>query len=120
MKSFITVVILFALLIALIIANSIFVRSVFSKISNISTSIIENEHQLNQVDRILSLWSKSQDLLILSIEADEIERMNDLMESLYSACLCDNEEDIKKYCRLIKSLSDELIEYEKISFHSIF
>lgn len=120
MKAFIAVIIIFFLIISLVIANSLYVTNIFSKISDLSNDLINDAPNADTVEEILSVWQKSQSLLSLSIEADELERMNDLIESLHTACLTNNSYDIKKYCRLVSELSQELMSYERISFDSIF
>ena len=116
MKSFIAVLVIFALLLVLIVSNAIYVRRIFSEISELASQVEESD----DIREIPNIWSKSQRILSFSIEADEIERMNDLMESLRTSIAADNPYDISKYCRLIKELAEELIEYERISLDSIF
>ena len=120
MKSFVAVLIIFAVLLTLVTLNSLYVSKTFSKISDICDGIASGSEQAGEINTVLRIWSKSQRILNFSIEADEIERMNDLMESLRAAHLTDNSYDISKYCRLISELSKELAEYEKISLDSIF
>ena len=119
MKSFVTVLILLFIIIALVIVNSIYVTSVFSQLSDLAEGII-NGYGNDGVENILSLWQKSKALLSFSIEADELERMNDLIESLKLASETENTHDLNKYCRLISELSDELMNYERVSLQSLF
>ena len=120
MKSFVAVLIIFTIVLVLVTLNSLYVSNIFSKISDISARISHGREQTKEINTILEAWSRSQKILSFSIEADEIERMNDLMESLRTAYLTDNSYERSKYCRLIESLSKELMEYEKISLDSIF
>lgn len=120
MKSFITVLIIFAILISLITLNSLYVSKTFTEILNISDSIANKHEEASGINTIITIWEKSKKILSFSIESDEMERMNDLIESLRVAYLSNNTYDLNKYCRLIGGLAKELMEYEKISFSSIF
>ncbi len=119
MKSFVAVLIILFIIIALAIANALYVANVFSRLSELSKEVIGGSGD-DGVANILSLWQKNEALLSLSIEADELERMNDLIESLKLASEIDNTYELRKYCRLISELSDELMNYERLSLQSIF
>ncbi|MBP3369835.1 MAG: DUF4363 family protein [Clostridia bacterium] len=120
MKSFIAVLIILFVIIALVVANSLYVTNIFSRLSTLSESIIESKSEGAEAEKILSLWQDSRHLLSFSIEADELERMNDLIESLHTASATKNLPEVFKCCRLISELSDELMSYECISLQSIF
>ncbi len=119
MKSFVAVLIILFIIIALVIVNSVYVTSVFSELSELSENII-NGSEGDGVENIMLLWQKSKAMLSVSIEADELERMNDLIESLRHASEINDTYALNKYCRLISELSNELMSYEQISIQSIF
>lgn len=119
MKSFVAVLIILSIIIALVTVNSVYVTSVFSELSELSDNIL-NESEGYGTENILLLWQRSKALLSVSIEADELERMNDLIESLRHASAINDTPAINKYCRLISELSNELMSYEQISIQSIF
>ena len=50
----------------------------------------------------------------------ELERMNDLIESLSASHHAENDAELRKYCILISDLAKELALYEKLSLRSIF
>ena len=119
MKSFIFTVIIFSLLIAAIVVNSFFVRKNLGEISALSSSLTV-EFCESDTQRIKNLWQEKRNFLSYSIETDELERMNDLIECLVSTDASASPEEFKKYCRLISDLSEELSDYERISLSSIF
>lgn len=119
MKSFIAVVIIFSVILTLVIANAFFVSSSLSRLSDLSFEMISDEEHKSNVKNIITAWQKSRYLLSFSIEADEIERMNDIIEALRTADQTNNSFEISKCCRLIIDLANELIEYEQISVESI-
>ena len=119
MKSFIFTLIIFSLLIALIATNSFFVRRTLNDVSALVSSL-HTEFQDEELKKLRDIWEKKRDLLSYSIENDELERMNDLIECLFSIDASESPEEFKKYCRLIEDLSDELSGYEQISLGSIF
>ena len=55
----------------------------------------------------------------IKFESDELERMNELIESLISAYESKDSSQITKYCRLIADLCYELSTFEQISIESV-
>lgn len=119
MRAFITALLLFAILIGAVIANAIYIQVTCDKISDAAKSLKSAKQREPLLYEIKALWDKNHLPLNFSIRANEVERMNDLIESLIASHLAQNEAEFQKYCNLISELADEFSNYEKISFRSI-
>ena len=116
MRAVISAAILLLLCIALVIANAIIAGNLLDKMTKLSDDVnnsLADPHQLQ------TLWKENYFLFSLSIESDELERMNELIESLISAYESNDSSQISKYCRLISDMCDELASFEGISLKSI-
>lgn len=118
MKSLVCALIIFIILAGLVITNSFYVNKTMKNISALVLEL-ENEMKEEKKNAVIDLWNDNRKLLSLSIEADELERMNDLIESLRSVDDQNNFSEFQKYCRLIRELALELSEYESISLEGI-
>ena len=119
MKALTATLILFALLIGAVVANSIYVRSVSQKIGSIAEELKTASSKEETISNLKSIWSKNKPYLNLSIRANEIERMSDFIESLDASYAAQNEAEFQKYCTLISALAEEFASYERISPNSI-
>ena len=119
MRSFIATVILFSLLVGSVAVNAIYVNSVCEKMENLANELKASTEKASLIAELRSLWSKNSAYLNLSIRTDEIERMNDLIESLNASHNAQNDAEFQKYCILIAALAQEFSRYEGISFDSI-
>ena len=118
MKTFIGALCIFSILVALVLTNSFYVKNTLKNISELATEL-ETSDSKKEKDDIIDIWNNNRTLLSLSIEADELERMNDLIQSLESADSTNNLAEFQKYCRLISELALELLGYEQISIEGI-
>ena len=119
MKSFVIAVILFALTLGCIIFNAIYDNQSLDKISELSrqVSICEEPDSLS---KLKEYWYESRNLLGFSIKETKLERMTELIETLWAAHQANNTAEIQKICILIQELCEETQQYEKISIYSIF
>jgi hypothetical protein len=106
-----------SLCIALVLANALNISTAFEKMSSLADEVSNSAESPYQIREI---WQSKRDLFELSIEDDEIEQMNEMIESLISAYESNDRSQIVKYCRLISDLCDELMSFEKVSIKSIF
>ena len=120
MRSFITAILLFVILIASVTANALYINSVCSKIDATAESLTNASNKQALISELKSLWKKNVKIFNLSIRVNEIERMNDLIESLSASYDAQNDAEFKKYCTLISELAQDLAHYETLSFRSIF
>ena len=120
MKALTATLILFALLIGVVVANSIYVRSVSQKIGDIAEDLKTASSKEDAISNLKSIWHRNKPYLNLSIRANEIERMNDLIEALEASYNAQNEAEFQKYCILISELAEEFSHYETISPNSVF
>lgn len=118
MRSFVAVLIIFFGVILLVIANALYVCAVCKEISEIASELEKNGDGA-RVDELQSVWHSHRALLSLSIELDEIERMNDITESLKSSHELGNLSEFRKNCRLIVDLCEEFSNFECFSINSI-
>ncbi len=119
MKSLIAALILFFVIVALIIANSFYVRNVCNSMTELC-EVIQNspEHQ-KEVELLGMLWQKHHPFLDLSINANELELMNEFVAGLVASANAERPADIKKYCTLITELCEEFKRHEGISLQSL-
>ena len=120
MKSFITSILLFIIIISALIINAIYVCSTCNELQKLSEEIPFSSSKELAISKIKELWNHNCDLFNISIRTGETERMTDLIESLDVAISEQNEFEIKKYCNLIYALAKSISENEKISLHSIY
>lgn len=115
MRSFTVTLILLAALILAVAANSIYVEETCGSIISAAEELSEGGYDAPKTAELRSLWRERKDILSLSIESDELEQMESLIESLCALGEESDSEEFQKCCRLIISLGKELGEYERIS-----
>ena len=119
MKSFVVALILFITVIFFTILNSIYITQSCEQINFISNQIASDSDREANIQRISETWESKRIIFELSIRTNEIERMNDLVESLKASYLSQNEAELQKNCALISELATDLSRYESISIKSI-
>ena len=120
MRSFISSLILFSLLLLVVTTNAIYVNNEYKEISELAKEIKSADNRDALVNDMVEKWDRASKLLSLSVRLSEVERMNDLIRSLWSSHKSQNEAELQKCCHLISELADELSGYEQVSFKSIF
>ncbi len=119
MKSVVLSLLLFLLILGAIVANSFYVSHFCDDILEIAQKLEYSEQKETLISEMKVVWNKNRDWLDFSIKLNEIERMNDLIESLESAYKANNQAEFSKYCALITELAQEFAEHEKLSLRSI-
>ena len=120
MRSFIAAVLLFSLTVGGVIFNALLVDSILSEICSLAEEISASPSPDRLISQLKDLWERSREPLGLSVKENKLERMSELIESLYTAHLSKNFAEIQKLCVLILQLCEEIKQYEKISVFSIF
>lgn len=120
MKSFAVSVTLFVILLAVVIANSVFLCGVFDGMSEIAASLTWDLSSQSDLDKLISLWEDNRSIITYSIEEDEIDRMNELTQSLLDSFKSSDAAAFEKYRLLLIDLCDEFSRYEKLSLESLF
>lgn len=120
MKSFIAAVVLFALVMALILANCLYVRKTTKEISALARDILKEGVSLEKCSLLKEQWNKRRKVIEFSISERKIERMNELIESLWSAQSLKNLPESERACYLIIDLCEELYRSESFSLEGIF
>ena len=115
MKSFIAAILLFFLTVGCIIFNSIYVCGALEELSQTATRVSSDSSASPQ--DLKELWERYRSPLSFSVKESKLERMSELVESLYFA---GNSAETDKICILISQLCDEMRQYEKISIESLF
>jgi len=119
MRSFIISLILFIVVILCIILNAAYVTKSCKQLDHLSQEISAGNNRNANIQEISEYWKNNRSMLGLSIRMNEIERMNDLIESLRASYSAQNESEIQKSCALISELALDLSRYERISVKSI-
>ncbi len=115
MKSFIAAILLFFLTVGCIIFNSVYVCNALEDLSQ-AAKLIATDNSASTQD-LKELWERYRSPLSFSVKESKLERMSELVESLYFAS---NSAEADKLCILISELCDEIRQYEKISIQSLF
>lgn len=120
MKSFIAALVLFFLILIGVLVNSLYVCSTGLHISEYAQLIESSDEKLPAFLSLKEYWENRRSILRLSVAEAKIERMNELVISLYAAIDTRNSSEIQKICSIMYELSEDISLYEKISLHSIF
>lgn len=119
MKALVISLLLLSLVLGAVVINSFYVRKVCGEVYELAEKLKSADECDALINNMKKIWSNARPFLDLSIRLNEIERMNDLIESLESSYISKNGAEFQKYRRLISELAEELISHEKISFKSI-
>lgn len=119
MRSLISALLLFLIVLGAITLNSIFLHRSADEMLGTASVLPYSEEQEEQLEELESFWDKRRTLLSLSVKYDYIERMNDLLISLRAAISAGNHTEVERICLLICELCDSLSQYERISIHSL-
>ena len=117
MKAFIFSIILFCLVLATIIGNSIYLHSICADIRAITenTALYPEE----KAERLCQKWEDHKTFFSFSVHEENIDRMDDLTQNLKSAIAQGNHAEIDKQIFLIKELLSEISKTEEISLQGI-
>ena len=119
MKSFIIAVLLFGLIVGYIAFNSVLVNKTLDQISNIANQISRGEDTESNIKRMYDIWRTSKDKLSVSIAEEKLERMSELIFSIYYTADDANQGERQRLCELIISLCDDISKHERISAYGI-
>lgn len=120
MRSFVAAVLLFSLTIGCVIFNALYVNSKLDEIYSLTEEISASPSPDSLISRLKKLWESSREPLGFSIKENKIEKMSELIESLYAAHIAKNSAEFQKLCILIRQLCEEIKQYERISVYSVF
>lgn len=116
MRAIICTIVLLSLCVTLVIANAVALQDILKSMTELADGVLEAR---DEPYKLRDIFAKHRSLLAISIESDELERMNELIESLISAYESKDSSQITKYCRLIADLCYELSTFEQISIESV-
>lgn len=121
MKGFIFTIILFSIMIAAILANVLFVKSITNQMTETIKSLNpipceDNNAILNEFDK---LWKKRSIWLSLSVTYEDIQELTDTLDALITANTNENPNQFKIYTELLLNSIDEIGRLEKLSAKNI-
>lgn len=117
MRSFILSIIIFAILLTAVIANSIYIHRSCDKMAQLSLSLKETD--IEGAQELSTLWQKCQPIFSISIHDSHIEKVTELTENIKSAVTLGNGAEFNKSIILLVKLLEELKQNEEISFQGI-
>ncbi len=119
MKSLTVALVLFLIIVGMIIANSFYVRNVCENMIDLCEVIPHSQANKKEAEALAALWQKHHPFLDLSINANELELMNEFVAGLVASVNAERPADIEKYCSLIIELCEEFKRHEGISLQSL-
>ena len=117
MKSFILSIIIFAVLIILVILNSIYVHASCDEMIAISSAITPND--IAKAQTLCDVWKKHQPFFSISMHDSHVDKITELTENIKSAVTLGNGAEIKKNIILLNEILEEVKKIEEISFQGI-
>ena len=117
MKSFILSAIIFAILIILVISNSIYIHHSCDEMLSLSANLTISD--INGVKALCDAWQKHKAIFSISIHDSHIDKITELTEDIKSAATQSNGAEFEKNIILLNELLDEVKKIEEISFQGI-
>ena len=121
MRGFIITLILFAILISIVIINSLYVNNIINDIKNEIASLktIPCAENAIIIKNIKSDWEKDSVWISLSVSYEDIEELTDMITSLEAANSVRDYNQFKLYYELISNSIDDIGRLEKFSVKNI-
>ena len=122
MKDFIISVILFSLLIALIVCNSVYIKKEVNLLSDAVRSVpsIDSPDCQLLINSLRSEWRDFKKVAKLSLNYSEINKMDCLIEELNCHLYTQNNNDFEHAKIMMINLLSEIVRLEEISIDGIF
>lgn len=120
MKAFIISAILFALLIALIFGNALYVKKVSDVIALKSKKIKEENYPHELAKDLEKYWLKHRSIVGLSVGHEELDLISQTIISLKACCESQSLSDANVYVSILQDAIEEIGRHEEISFENLF
>ena len=120
MKAFIISTLLFALLIAAIIGNAIYVNKVSKHIILESEKIKEENYPSSLANALEEYWLKHRSFVGLSVGHEELDLISQTIISLKACCNTGNIADATVYVLILQDAVEEMGRHEEVSFENLF
>ena len=122
MKDFIISVILFSLLIAIIVCNSVYIKKEVNLLSDAVRSVpsIDSPDCQLFINSLRSEWRDFKKVAKLSLNYSEINKMDCLIEELNCHLETKNDNDFEHAKVVMLNLLSEIVRLEKVSVDGIF
>lgn len=117
MRSFVISTVIFAILLTLVITNSIYIHKICDKM--ISSTLDLSQNDLVKANELCKIWKNNRSIFSISIHDSHIERITELTENIKSAATLGNGAEFEKNIFLLTELLEELKQNEEISFQGI-
>lgn len=117
MKTFIISMIIFSILIALVITNSIYIHKITDRMLALSLAISPND--FDGANNLSLFWQKHRLFFSISVHDSQIESITEIIENIKSAAALGNDAEFNKNIILLSELLEELQKIEEISFQGI-
>ena len=118
MKIFALSLLLPILIIALVVANSIYVNRTITTLTERARTLTQDRTD-TAAEKLLSYWEGHRSLIALSVSLREIDSTTENIICFKSACANDNEWLIEQSYSLLCNSLDDIRRYEKISLLNI-
>ena len=120
MKSFVVAILLFTILVIFIAINSLYILDSCNAIAQYSDSIKNSDYYYTALNSLKLHWDKRRTFFGLTVPEAKIERMDELIISLFAATDQKNSHEVDRICDLLRALAEDISTYERISFSGIF
>ena len=121
MKAWIASLCLFVILIAVIIANAIYIHRVAEHIrSEAAAFSFEDPQTAEQLERLSFYWEHHRPLVALSLGYRDLDHVCETMISLRAAYDARSASDFEIYRRLLLDTADEISRLERFSVENLF
>lgn len=117
MKSFIFSTLLFALILLVIVTNSLYVHRVCDELAELAHAATPTS--LTTADALCEAWQRHRTYFSLSIHEEQIERMDDITQGLKSATANHDRAEFEKNLFLLEELLEEFLNNEVFSLQGI-
>lgn len=120
MRSVAVSAVLFAIVFLLIIFNGIFIKRTLVDIETIAEKIASSPKDAKaDSEDLKKIWDKCRTFVELSVEYNQISRMDELLISLEYAVGAKDEKESARLCDLIIELCHEISSHQKLSLQGI-
>lgn len=120
MKAFISSTLLFALLIAAIVCNALYVKNVSEHITLESEKIKKENYSPEFASDLEKYWLKHRSFVSLSVGHEELDLISQTIISLKACCETGNTADASVYVLILQDAVEEMGRHEEVSFENLF
>ena len=120
MRSFIISTVIFVLLLAAIIGNAFYVKSVSEHILKESQRLADEDYSPAIITDLEKYWKKHRTFVSLSVGHLELDHLSETLISLRASCESSSRADAALYLSLLHDAAEEMARHEELSFENLF